>query len=236
LDEFALKQAVRSKYAQLAMAERGCCQAPASSPEAFLPAEAAASAASCGTPLNLAEVRQGEVVLDLGSGAGIDVFRASKLVGAGGRVIGVDSTPEMIFKARSLAEKYGYANTEFRLGEIEHLPIDSETVDLVVSNCVINLVPDKKAAFKEIHRVLKPGGRIAISDIVAVNPRPRDEPVDPEKWAACIAGAVTKDEYEKLLRDAGFKRIQGRGEGLTDGTCCCDSGTQSITWLATKAS
>jgi len=233
-----LKQAVRKHYAELATKNESCCCGPnvnAALLDETVPKESAASALSCGTPLANADLKGGEVVLDLGSGGGIDVFHASKLVGPTGRVIGVDATPEMLFKARNLAEKHGYGNVEFRLGEIEHLPVESGTVDLVISNCVINLVPDKGLAFKEIYRVLKPGGRIAISDMIAT--KKLEGAVDPEQWAACIAGAVTLEEYRQFLQEAGFKEIFHLDEDYTSDSSCCSTETlpvRSVKWLATK--
>lgn len=181
-----------------------------------VPEEAARLSAGCGNPVSTAEIREGDMVLDLGSGAGIDVFKASKLVGPNGRVIGVDSTPEMIAKARDIAEKSGYQNVEFRLGEIEHMPVGDNTIDLAVSNCVLNLLPDKLEGFKEIHRVLKPGGKIVISDLTTKNPKAYTD-VDPSSWAACVAGAITKDEYLQILEKAGFRDVRAKGDGQSTG-------------------
>ncbi len=237
LDEVQIKQAVRRRYAELAVLNEPCCGPQVTtSEEAEVPRESVASAASCGSPLAHATLRAGNVVLDLGSGGGIDVFRASKLVGPTGKVIGVDSTPEMVFKARQVAEKFGYDNVEFRLGEIEHLPVESNSIDLVVSNCVLNLVPDKTVAFKEIYRVLKPGGQISISDMVATDKRSENRAINPEDWAACIAGAITLDEYKELLKKTGFQDIKYLEEGIcSDETCCSmSSPVKSVTWLASK--
>jgi ubiquinone/menaquinone biosynthesis C-methylase UbiE len=182
------------------------------------------------------QLREGETVLDLGSGGGIDVFRASKLVGEKGRVIGLDATPEMIFRARETAKKYDYKNVEFRLGEIEHMPIDSSTVDLVISNCVLNLVPDKQLAFKEIYRVLRPGARICVSDMVAT--QEERKVIKPEDWAACIAGAVTFNEYKSILEKTGFIDIEGSDESHPINQEMTSKGLQvkSVTWKATKPS
>ena len=232
--ETEIKQAVRKHYAELAMLNRPCC-GPATEEE-NAPKESVASAASCGTPVTHASLVEGEVVLDLGSGGGIDAFRSSKLIGPTGKVIGIDSTPEMVFKARQIAEKYGYENVEFRLGEIEHMPVESSSVDVVISNCVLNLVPDKPLAFKEIHRVLKPGGRIAISDMVSTGKSKHEVPTDLESWAACIAGAITIDEYEKLLLNTGFQGIKHLEEDSPLNETCCSEGlpVKSVAWLATK--
>ena len=240
LSETQVKQAVKRHYAELAQKSGASCCSPsinAALLDETVPRESAVSGLSCGSPLTHANLKDGEVVLDLGSGGGIDVFHASKLVGSTGRVIGVDSTPEMIFKARDLAEKHGYRNVEFRLGEIEHLPVDSGTVDLVISNCVINLVPDKKLAFNEIQRTLKPGGRIAISDMIAM--KKLEGAIDPEQWATCIAGAVTLEEYEQLLLETGFREIRHLDENYTiesESSCCSTEAipVRSVTWLATK--
>ena len=233
-----IKQAVRKHYAELAAMNKSSCCGPSVNSallDESVPTESAASTLSCGSPIAHANLRDGEVVLDLGSGAGIDVFHASKLVGPTGRVIGLDATPEMVFKARGLAEKYGYANVEFRLGEIEHMPVESGSVDLVISNCVINLVPDKRLAFKEIYRVLKSGGRIAISDMIAT--KKLEGAIDPDQWTACIAGAVTLEEYTQFLRETGFEEVWHLNENYTMDSCCSaeDDGTvKSVTWLARK--
>jgi arsenite methyltransferase len=234
LSETEIKGAVRRKYAEVALRSESCCVPQVITIDDSLPKESVASAASCGSPVLHASVRQGEVVLDLGSGGGIDVFRASKLVGSTGKVIGVDSTPEMIFKAREAARKYAYENTDFRLGEIEHLPVESGSIDVVISNCVLNLVPDKGLAFAEIHRVLKPGGRIAISDMVATGKF--TQPINPNEWAECISGAVTIEEYEELLQKAGFNEIKHLDESSTLSETCCSDGVtvKSVTWFADK--
>jgi len=158
----------------------------------------------CGIPTAHAGLRPGEVVLDLGSGAGNDAFIASRAVGDSGRVIGVDMTPEMIEKANANAAKLGARNVEFRLGEIEALPVEDRSVDVVISNCVVNLVPDKARAFSEIHRVLKPGGRFSVSDIVLDGELPEPVRRSAELWAGCVSGALPKDEYLAIARGAGF--------------------------------
>jgi len=162
----------------------------------------------CGNPRAIAALSPGETVVDLGSGGGIDCFLSAKHVGPTGRVIGVDMTPEMVSRARKSATEGGYRNVEFRLGEIEHLPVADATVDAVISNCVINLSPDKAAVFAEAFRVLRPGGRLAVSDVVATAPIPPEVKEDPRLYSGCVAGAVTQEEYEALLRTAGFENIR----------------------------
>ena len=161
----------------------------------------------CGNPTALADLKDGETVLDLGSGAGIDVFLAAKKVGEHGRVIGVDMTEDMVARGRQLAQEHGFGNVEFRQGDIEHLPVDSATVDVVISNCVINLTPDKLASFKEIHRVLRPGGRILIADLVTAGELPPDVRASAAAWADCLAGAMAKEAYLETIRRAGFAEV-----------------------------
>ena len=161
----------------------------------------------CGNPTALAELKEGETVLDLGPGGGLDVFLAARKVGAKGKIIGVDMTPEMIKKARENAEKGHFQNVEFRLGEMEHLPVEDKSIDVIISNCVINLSPDKLATFKEAFRVLRPNGRILISDIVTEGELPEDVRRSFEAWAGCIAGALEKQEYLDTIKKAGFKAV-----------------------------
>lgn len=161
----------------------------------------------CGNPLAIASLKKGDVVLDLGSGAGFDVFLAAKKVGSGGKVFGVDMTEEMLEKARENAKKDGFTNVEFKKGDIENLPLDDNSVDVVISNCVINLAPDKARVFKETHRVLKTGGRLMISDVVLVKPLPDDLKNDKDLLIGCVSGAILKDDYLNLLQQAGFSNI-----------------------------
>jgi SAM-dependent methyltransferase len=161
----------------------------------------------CGNPQAIASLKQGEIVLDLGAGAGFDAFLASKQVGPKGKVYGVDMTPEMISKARDNASKNGYRNVEFLLGEIEHLPLPNDTVDVIISNCVVNLSTNKANVFNESFRVLKEGGRLAISDMVANRPLPPEMINNKELYCNCISGAITVDELKDILSDAGFTNI-----------------------------
>ena len=170
----------------------------------------------CGIPTEQAELTEGETVLDLGSGAGNDAFVARRYVGEKGRVIGVDMTPSMLAKARENAKKIGVTNVEFRLGEIEKLPVDGDSVDVVLSNCVLNLVPDKKAAFSEMFRVLKKGGRFCVSDIVTRSELPEKAKEVAVLYAGCVSGAIPKEEYVGGLVEAGFKDVKVRKERVVD--------------------
>jgi arsenite methyltransferase len=222
-----IREAVRHRYAQVAA--RGACgcapsccansdtvepAATASRALGYSPDELAAVpkgadlGLGCGNPQAIASLAPGEVVLDLGAGAGFDCFLAARAVGPTGHVIGVDMTPEMIARARANAVKGGYANVEFRLGEIEHLPLADASVDAIISNCVINLVPDKARAFAEARRVLKPGGRLAIADVVARTPLPASVREDLALHAGCVSGAAAVGEIEAMLRAAGFEHIR----------------------------
>ena len=162
----------------------------------------------CGNPIALASLKKGERVLDLGSGGGLDCFLASKQVGETGYVIGVDMTPEMVRLARKNAQESGVTNVEFRLGEIEHLPVADSSIDVIISNCVINLSPDKKQVFKEAFRVLKPGGRLSITDVVAIKQIPQNIKQDLGLIAGCIGGAEYVEDIRKMLQDAGFRNIR----------------------------
>ena len=161
----------------------------------------------CGNPLAIASLKKGEVVLDLGSGAGFDTFLASRKVGSTGKIIGVDMTDEMIKKARENAARGNYTNVEFRQGDIEALPVDDASIDVVISNCVINLAPNKAKVFKEANRVLKPGGRMTISDVVLLKELPDKLKNDEKLLAGCVSGAILKQDYLKLIEKAGFSKV-----------------------------
>ena len=161
----------------------------------------------CGNPLALASLKEGDTVLDLGSGAGFDCFLAAKKVGNTGKVIGVDMTPEMIEKARGNAKKACYENVEFRLGEIENLPVEDNSIDVIISNCVVNLSPDKKRVFEESFRVLKPGGSLMVSDIVLLKELPDCIKDSEDAYIHCVAGAIKKDDYLGAIREAGFSEV-----------------------------
>lgn len=220
----ALKAQVREKYGQMAEANTSCC-APSDSEEVAsgcAPSDSEAACMSesydavegytpeadlglgCGLPTELAQIQPGERVIDLGSGAGLDAFVARRTVGAEGFVLGVDMTEQMVEKARQNAEKLGYDNVDFRLGDIEALPVEDDAFDLALSNCVLNLVPDKEQAFREIRRVLRPGGRFCISDIVSTGTLPEAVREAAALYAGCIGGALPKDAYLAIIRDAGF--------------------------------
>lgn len=226
LNHDEIRQAVRENYAAVARAESGCGCGPACCTPAELPSadmlshgigysesemsavpEGANLGLGCGNPQAIAALKPGETVLDLGSGAGFDCFLAARQVGESGRVIGVDMTPDMVSKARANAVKGGYANTDFRLGEIEHLPVADATVDVIISNCVINLSPDKAQVFRDALRVLKSGGRLAISDIVATAELPEDARRDLALYTGCMAGASLVADLESMLHAAGFAQI-----------------------------
>ncbi len=168
----------------------------------------------CGNPTALASLKEGEVVLDLGSGAGIDCFLAANAVGKNGSVIGVDMTPEMIERARQNARKGGYGNVEFRLGEIENLPVADNSVDVIISNCVINLSPNKPRVFKEAYRALKPGGRLMVSDIVLLKELPESIKNSVEAYVGCVAGASGREEYLTTIASAGFQSVEVVSEVL----------------------
>lgn len=159
----------------------------------------------CGNPTALGEIKEGMMVLDLGSGAGFDCFLAVKKAGSKGKVIGIDMTQEMIVKARANAQKYGYDNVEFKLGEIENLPVEDDSVDVIISNCVINLSPEKSKVFNESFRVLKKGGKMFVSDMVLLKELTETQKNDKDMIASCIGGAILKEEYLKLMKDAGFE-------------------------------
>jgi len=166
----------------------------------------------CGNPVALASLKEGDVVLDLGSGAGFDAFLAARRIGKAGRVIGVDMTEEMLEKAKANAKKGGYANVEFRLGEIEDLPVEDNSIDVIISNCVINLSPDKASVFKEAFRVLKSGGRLMVSDLVLVKDLPKVIKDSVEAYVGCLAGAIFKQDYLDAIKKAGFSNIKVVGE------------------------
>jgi len=217
MKENKIKGIVKKGYADIASAQSGCgCSCGCNSAKAISKSigysdqelEVVPDAnlgLGCGNPLALGKIKEGDVVLDLGSGSGFDAFLAAKKTGPSGRVIGVDMTEEMVERATKIANKYKYTNVEFKLGDIENLPIENNHIDIVISNCVINLAPDKLKVFKEAFRVLKTGGRMYISDIVLLEELPEELKSNETLIVGCVAGALLKDDYIKIIETAGFK-------------------------------
>ena len=226
MNQEEIKKAVRDRYAEIVTKSGNCCLPSASccgsnqtveaisrdiryrTEDIEAVPEGANLGLGCGNPVALASLREGEIVVDLGAGAGFDCFLAAREVGQNGRVIGVDMTPAMLDKARENAQKGGYDNVEFRLGEIENLPVADNTADIIISNCVINLSPDKSRVFQEAFRVLKPGGRLMVSDIVLLKELPAGLKESIDAYVGCIAGAVMKDDYLDAIGKAGFQEIK----------------------------
>lgn len=221
----AIKKLVRDGYAKAVTQNTSCCSTSSccggtdqakniskavgySDSEMAAVPEGANLGFGCGNPVAIASLKEGDIVLDLGSGAGFDAFLASARVGKNGKVIGVDMTPEMVARAKENARKGNCVNVEFKLGEIEDLPIEDNFVDVVISNCVINLSPDKEKVFKEAFRVLKPAGRLMVSDLVLVRDLPEAIKASIEAYVGCIAGAVKKEDYLKYIKEAGFQGIK----------------------------
>ena len=208
-----IHEVVRERYGALAGQDGNCCS-PGLYDAALLtdlPAEVTELSLGCGNPLEGAALQPGETVLDLGSGAGIDCFLAARAVGPAGRVIGVDMTPAMLARAEAARARMGLTQVEFREGQIEDLPLESDSVDVILSNCVINLTPDKAPVFHEAWRVLKPGGRLAVSDIVSAGAFAPELLADREKWAECVTGAIPLEDYTGLMRAAGFVAVEVAG-------------------------
>ena len=222
-----IRKKVRERYGRIAAGSGSCCGAAPSGCCGAAPSAGDLSAGvgyskdelgaipeganlglGCGNPVALASLREGETVLDLGSGGGIDCFLAANRVGPRGRVIGVDMTPQMLHLARDNARANGYANVEFRLGEIENLPLADQTIDATISNCVINLSPDKERVFREIFRVLKPGGRLMVSDIVLTGELSERVKASVAAYTGCIGGALKREEYLAAIRKAGFDEVE----------------------------
>ena len=216
MTEEKLRKQVREGYARIAVKQGPCCGGAAdqasrkigySEEELDDVPEGANMGLGCGNPVALASLKEGETVVDLGSGGGFDCFLAAKKIGKKGRVIGVDMTPEMLDKARQNARRGGYKNVEFRLGEIENLPVGDNSADVIISNCVINLAPSKKRVFEEAFRVLKPGGRLMVSDLVLLKELPEDVSSRMSS-TSCVAGAILKNKYIETIRAVGFEEVQ----------------------------
>jgi arsenite methyltransferase len=203
--------AIASGQAESCCGDSGCgCSSPLYDQQLLegLPVDVTGLSLGCGDPVSIAELKPGETVLDLGSGGGIDCFLAARQVGETGYVIGVDMTPDMLMKANANKVKMGIHNVEFRRGQIEALPVTDNTIDVIMSNCVINLSPDKPAVFREAFRVLKPGGRVSISDIVTEGEFSPELRADAARWAECVTGAIDVNEYTGMMREVGFVDIQ----------------------------
>jgi ubiquinone/menaquinone biosynthesis C-methylase UbiE len=227
MKEEKVKKIVRKRYGNVAKNSSSCCASSDSccgctpltsediskkigysEEELSSVPEGANLGLGCGNPIALASLKEGEIVLDLGSGAGFDCFLAAKKVGKKGKVIGVDMTPEMLDKGRANAKKGKYTNVEFRLGEIENLPVADQSVDVIISNCVINLSPDKRRVFEEAYRVLAPNGRLMVSDIVLLADLPKELKENVQAYTSCVSGAELKEKYINLIKEAGFKEVK----------------------------
>jgi arsenite methyltransferase len=243
MKETEIKKAVREGYAKVAKESGSCCGGGSSccgtpglaesvskrvgysDEEMKSVPDGANLGLGCGNPVALASLKQGEIVLDLGSGAGFDCLLSANKVGKTGRIIGVDMTPEMIDKARENARKGNYQNVEFRLGEIEHLPVADNEVDAIISNCVINLSPDKEQVFKEAFRVLKHGGRLMVSDMVLLKELPDIIKQSITAYIGCVSGAMIKEDYIRAIKNAGFKDVRIVGEDTFDIDCFANDPT-----------
>lgn len=210
-----IKEEVKKRYGQFAKEGSSCCPDYSCCDIGYsieeikdLPSDISEFSLGCGNPVALSGLKKGEFVLDIGSGGGLDAFLVSKRVGPNGRVIGIDMTKEMVEKARQNARKANYKNVEFILGEAENIPVKDNSIDLVMSNCVINLVPNKERVYREIYRVLKPGGRFIVSDLVTEKELDESIRNNPEKLVACVGGALTEKEYIHTIKKAGFKKVK----------------------------
>ncbi len=210
-----IRKEVKKKYGQFAEQGSSCCPDYSCCDIGYsieeikdLPSDISEFSLGCGNPVALADIRKGETVLDIGAGGGLDVFLASKKVGPNGKVIGLDMTEQMVEKARQNAKKGNYNNVEFKLGETEDIPVKDNSVDLIMSNCVINLVPSKEKAYREIYRILKPGGRFVISDLVTEKELDESIRNNPEKLIACVGGALTEKGYIGAIKKSGFKNVK----------------------------
>jgi arsenite methyltransferase len=243
MKETEIRRAVREGYGNIAKQSGSCCASKSiccsgarmaetisrsvgySEEELSSVPEGANLGLGCGNPVALASLKKGDTVLDLGAGAGFDCFLAADRVGKKGKVIGVDMTPEMVEKARENAQKGGYKNVEFRLGEIENLPVADSSVDVVISNCVINLSPDKKRVFQEAFRALKPGGRLMVSDIVLLKELPDFIKNSVQAYVGCLSGAMLRDAYLKTMKTAGFRKVEVLDESVFSIECMASDPT-----------
>ncbi|MFH1327049.1 MAG: arsenite methyltransferase [archaeon] len=222
-----IKKIVKENYSKIASSNSCCCSCSCSdaeqisksigySDEEINNVPEANLGLGCGNPTALASIKQGDIVLDLGSGAGFDAFLAAKKVGKNGKVIGIDFSEEMIERAKQNAKKYGYENTGFRLGDIEELPIEDDSINVIISNCVINLAPTKEDVFKESYRVLKKGGKMFVSDIVLLGELTEKQKQDESLISGCVAGAIQKEDYINIIKKVGFKvKILGEDKGIS---------------------
>ncbi len=213
-----IKKILKEEYGKIASQSRCCCSCGCETSDEIISKQIGYSNSDiksipdanlglgCGNPIAISNISESDVVLDLGSGAGFDSFLASKKVGSSGKVIGIDMTKEMVEKARKIANKYGYKNVEFKSSEIENLPIEDNSIDVIISNCVINLIPDKLKVFQEAKRVLREGGKMYISDIVLLEPLNDKQKQDTKLLVGCVSGALLKEEYFRIIKEAGLEK------------------------------